>query len=130
LSWHPQLADTARAWATQLANSGAFQHQDLGSVLNGYGGSFVYLAENIYMGTGGASDSGSAHAALMRSDPHRSTMFTAELQYIGVGVACVGNKVVVVEDFSIGAGSPTPGPHGTPPATPFVSADEAGTGCG
>ncbi|MDZ4827668.1 MAG: CAP domain-containing protein, partial [Actinomycetota bacterium] len=130
VTWHPQLADAARGWAQQLADTNGFSHQDLNALINSYGGSHIYLAENIYTGTGGASDSGSAHAALMRSDPHRTTMLTPQLQYIGIGVVCVGNKVVVVEDFSIGAGAPTPASHPTPPVTPFVSADETGTACG
>jgi uncharacterized protein YkwD len=129
LSWHPQLADTARNWAEHLGATGAFAHQDLNGILNSYGGAFTYVAENIYTGTGGASDSGSAHAAFMRSDSHRRTLLTPELQYVGVGVVCAGNKVVVVEDFSVGAGGPLPSGHATPPAAPFVSADENGTPC-
>ena len=130
LAWSEQLAATANGWARHLASTGGFAHNNLQAVLASYGGSYAYLAENIYSGTGAASDSGSAHASLMRSAPHRTTLLTPQLETVGIGVVCVGNMVVVVEDFGISPSGSLPGPMATPPPTPFVSADEAGTACG
>ena len=60
----------------------------------------------------------------------RAALLTPELQYVGVGVACVGpDKLVAVEDFGIPINAPRPPARATPSLTPFVSADEGGTHC-
>ena len=93
LVWDPALVDTAAAWARILANTNSFRHQDVGALLNGpYAGRFAYLSENIYAGSGGAADSGSAHSAWMGSDGHRGAMLSPEIQFVGVGAACVGGQ--------------------------------------
>jgi uncharacterized protein YkwD len=129
LRWHPTLGDLALGWAAALAYSDTFAHQDLMAALEKHADEFTYLSENLYLGTGAAADSGSAHATLMRSDGHRSAMLTPELEYVGVGVACVGDKMIVVEDFGVGVGRPAPDGSYAAPPSPFVSADEAGSGC-
>jgi uncharacterized protein YkwD len=131
LAWHANLADTAQAWAQHLVATDTFQHQDLGAVLRSspYAGNFGYLAENIYWGTYGAADAGSAHAGWMNSPSHRGALLTPELQYAGIGVVCAGNKLVAVQDFGILLGAPRPGTRATPSLAPFVAADEGGTHC-
>jgi len=131
VSWDPALADAAKAWAGTMAMTNSFHHQDIGALIQSppIAGRMGYLSENIYSGTGGAADSGTAHAALMGSDGHRSTMLTPELQYIGVGAACVNGQLWLVEDFSIGLGAPMPPNRPTPPHDPFVSSDGNGSRC-
>jgi uncharacterized protein YkwD len=132
LAWNSTLADTATAWARQLGATDTFQHQDLVGLLRvaPFAGRFSYLAENIYWGTYSAADGGSAHSGWMQSASHRAALLTPELQYVGVGVACVGvNKLVAVEDFGISINAPRPPARAVPPLAPFVSADEAGSHC-
>ena len=133
MAWNSTLADAATAWARQLGTTNTFQHQDLVGLLRvaPFAGRFGYLAENLYWGTYSAADGGSAHSGLMQSASHRAALLTPELQYVGVGVACIGaNKLVAVEDFGISINAPRP-PHTrrTPPLAPFVSSDEAGSHC-
>ncbi len=129
LSWDTQLAQTADAWARNLASTNTFTHQNIAGVLNAYNGRFSFMSENLFSGTGAAADSGTAHLALMRSDGHRSTLLTPELQFVGIGAVCAGGKLYVVEDFAVAMGSPTPPSRPTPSLTPIVSADDAGTRC-
>ncbi|MGQ0825435.1 MAG: CAP domain-containing protein [Actinomycetota bacterium] len=131
LSWDPQLADAASAWARTMGASNNFRHQDIGALINRapFAGRFGFMSENIYAGNGGSADSGTAHAALMGSAGHRSTMLTPELQFVGVGAACVGGMLWLVEDYGIALGAPMPPSRSTPPAAPFVSSDGNGTRC-
>ncbi len=129
VSLDSQLSATAANWARTLVSTHAFAHQNLGAALNSYGGRLSFLSENLFAGSNGAADSGSAHAGLMASDGHRQTMLTPELKYVGVGAVCAGGVLTLVEEFGIPAGAPLPPPRGVPPAAPFVSNDQAGTGC-
>ena len=132
LAWNSVLADTATAWARELGTTGAFHHQDLGALLRRapFAGNFGYLAENIYWGTYSAADAGSAHSGWMHSDGHRAALLTPELQYIGVGVACIGgNKLVAVEEFGISINGPRPPARPTPSLAPFVASDDGGSHC-
>jgi uncharacterized protein YkwD len=129
--WDAALAQLAAQWARHLATTNDFRHRDLGALLGNplLGNRFQSAGENLYAGTGGAADSGSAHAALMGSDGHRGAMLTPEVQFVGVGAACAGGKLVVVEDFAIAWGSPLPRERPAPAPQPFVSNDGAGSRC-
>ena len=95
-----------------------------------FAGNFGYLAENIYWGTYSAADAGSAHSGWMHSDGHRAALLTPELQYVGVGVACIGgNKLVAVEEFGISINGPRPPARPTPSLAPFVASDDGGSHC-
>ncbi|GIU90491.1 MAG: hypothetical protein KatS3mg010_1590 [Acidimicrobiia bacterium] len=129
--WDAALAQLAAQWARHLATTNEFRHRDLGALLGNplLGNRFQSAGENLYAGSGGAADAGSAHAALMGSDGHRAALLTPELQFVGVGAACAGGRLVVVEDFAIAWGSPLPRPRPTPALQPFVSNDGGGARC-
>ncbi|GIU88463.1 MAG: hypothetical protein KatS3mg009_2978 [Acidimicrobiia bacterium] len=131
LAWDAGLAELARAWARHLAATGTLRHQDLGALLGDPRllGRFRAASENLYAGTGGSADSGSAHGALMASDGHRQAMLVPELQYAGIGAACAGDRLVVVEDFAIGWGAPLPPVRPVPPRLPVAADDGAGPRC-
>jgi uncharacterized protein YkwD len=125
----PVLQQYSQAWANHLAATGQFTHQNLMNILNASGGRFGQAGENLFAGSGpGAVDAGTAHDALMRSDPHRSNILLPEERYIGVGVTCLNGRMVVVQDFASPMGV-TMQPHPTPPLQPFASPNLAGASC-
>ena len=126
------LADAATAWARQLGTTNTFQHQDLVGLLRvaPVRRPLRLPRRKPLLGYLQRRRRGQPHAGLMQSASHRAAMLTPELQYVGVGVACIGaNKLVVVEDFGISINAPRPSTRVDPPLAPFVSADEAGSHC-
>jgi uncharacterized protein YkwD len=131
LSWDTRLAQIATAWARNMGASNSFGHQDLAGFFNDPTFAVAYSAvrENIYNGSGGYRDSGSAHVALMNSPPHRTTILTPQLQSAGVGVACVNGRLWVTQEFATYAGNPAPGAMATPPRNPIVRGSQGGPSC-
>jgi uncharacterized protein YkwD len=130
LAWDPLLAGFASSWAQTLLANHQFQHQSLGRIVEAAHGRLAEVGENLYSGTGGAADAGTAHLALMASVEHRENLLLPQGQLVGVGAACSGGMLVVVEDFGItmGANLPPPG-QGVAPATPVVASNPDGAHC-
>ncbi len=131
LTWNPLLGIFANSWAHTLLDSGQFHHQNLGTIINASNGGLEQAGENIFSGAGtGADDAGTAHSSLMHSSEHRANMLLPQGQLVGIGAACRGDKLVVVEDFGIRMGAPLPPPSAPVPSLdPVVSADQGGAHC-
>ena len=130
LAWDPLLGGYANSWAHALLAANQFQHQNLGAILEAAGGRFAQVGENLYYGTGGAADAGTAHLVLMASAEHRENMLLPQGRLVGIGAACGGGKLVVVEDFAINSGAPLPPPNqAVAPANPVVASDPGGAHC-
>jgi uncharacterized protein YkwD len=131
LSWDTTLGRIATNHARYMGGTGNFAHQNLGALFGvpGVAGRYSALRENIYNGSGGYADSGSAHVSLMNSAPHRATILTPQLQSVGIGAACVNGRLWVTQDFGTFAGNPSPGAMGVPPRDPVARPSEGGPGC-
>jgi len=130
LASDPLLAGYANSWAHTLLATNQFKHQNLGAILDASGGRFEEVGENLFAGNYGAADAGSAHVGLMTSAEHRTNMLLPQGQLVGIGAACSGHVLMVVEDFAITTGAPLP-PAGqaTPPEAPIVSSNVDGAHC-
>jgi uncharacterized protein YkwD len=129
LSVDPLLQSYASTWAHHLAATNTFDHQDLMVILRAANGRLEQAGENLFAAQGaGADDAGTAHNALMHSDPHRSNILFPQEKLVGIGAACVGDKLVVVEDFATPMGI-TLGSSLTPPLEPIAAANTAGATC-
>jgi uncharacterized protein YkwD len=129
VTWDAQLAGYANSWARVLVTS-PMRHQDLGAILVGANGRLEEVGENLFAGTGGAADAGSAHLGLMGSATHRENILLAQGQLVGIGVTCSGGRLVVVEDFGIKMGAPLPPANqAIPPANPIVANNPGGAHC-
>jgi hypothetical protein len=125
----PFLQSAATSWARLLAATQTFAHQDLGAILRDAGGRFGAASENLFRGAGpGAVDAGTAHVSLMRSDGHRANILAAEARFAGIGVACEGGALVLVEDFAVPAGVAVAA-SAIPPLEPVAAPDTAGASC-
>jgi uncharacterized protein YkwD/ribosomal protein L24E len=123
----PALQYAAMAWAHHLGATKTFEHENLASLLAATG--LQQDAENLFMGAGpGAMDAGTAHVALMHSDPHRANMLYSAEQLVGIGASCVNSELVVVELFGTPWGVNLP-PNPVPPPNPVASSDEGGASC-
>jgi len=128
--WDVLLATRASGWAQSLLVSNGFKHQNLGAIANAAKGRFEEIGENLFSGTGGAADAGTAHLALMHSTEHRENLLLPQGQLVGISAMCLHGQLMVVEDFAIKMGSPLPPPHqAIPPLDPIVSTNEGGAGC-
>jgi uncharacterized protein YkwD len=130
LTWDPLLAGYANSWAQTLLMSGQYRHQDLGAILDAANGRLAQAGENIFAGSGAAADAGSAHLGLMGSTGHRENLLLPQGQLVGIGAACSGGTLVVVQDFAINMGAPLPpAGQGVLPAQPIVASNPAGAHC-
>ena len=129
-AWDGLLARRANAWAHSLLVAHGFRHQDLGGIANAARGRFAEVGENLFSGTGGAADAGTAHMALMHSTEHRENLLLPQGQLVGIAAMCLNGKLMVVEDFAIRMGAPMPPPHqGIPALDPIIASNEGGAGC-
>jgi ribosomal protein L24E len=131
LSWDGRLATLATNWSAHMGATNDFSHQNLAGLFNdaSFAARYNSVRENIYNGTGSYADSGSAHVALMNSDPHRTTILTPQLQSVGIGVACVSGHLWVTQDFGTFVGNPVPGAMATPPRDPIARPSQDGPSC-
>jgi uncharacterized protein YkwD len=98
LAWNEQLGGLAQSWSEHIAATGDFSHQNLNALLaNPAFAGFQALAENIFRGSCGMSAS-EIHQNLMSSPAHRANILGA-YSAIGIGAACNGGTLAVVEDF-------------------------------
>jgi uncharacterized protein YkwD len=129
LKLDPVLQRYSQAWANHLAATGTFTHQNLLPILNASGGRFGQAGENLFAAKGaGATDAGTAHDALMRSPSHRVNILLPEERFIGIGVACAGGRMVVVQDFASPMGV-TLRPRPIPPLQPLAASNLNGARC-
>jgi uncharacterized protein YkwD len=130
LRWDPLLAGYANSWANTLLLTKQYRHQDLGAILVAANGRLAQAGENIFAGSGGAADAGSAHLGLMGSTEHRENILLPQGQLVGIGAACSGGTLVVVQDFAINMGAPLPPANqGVPPVNPIVAPNPGGAHC-
>ncbi len=131
LEWDPQLTKLAMSWSNHMGATGSFAHQDFSAIFRNpdYASRYRSLRENIYNGTGDWRSAGAAHVALMNSDPHRKTILTPELTSMGIGVACLGGRLWVTEEFGVWLSNPAPVSRSTPPRDPIVRDQLDGASC-
>jgi uncharacterized protein YkwD len=92
LAWSSRLANTARYWATYLAESGSeVRHSTLWT--NG---------ENIYWISGGSGESLAlrAHNAFMNSTGHRDNVLRESFTSVGIGIAHSDGGWYLVQNFA------------------------------
>jgi uncharacterized protein YkwD len=129
-AWDRLLSQRATGWAHTLLATGEFKHQDLGSIANAAGGRFEEIGENLFSGTGGAADAGTAHVALMHSPEHRANMLLRQGQLVGIAALCQNHTLMVVEDFAIKMGAPLPPATPVmPPLAPVAAPGQGGASC-
>ena len=80
-AWDGLLARRATAWAQSLLAANRFKHQDLGAIATAANGRFAEVGENLFSGTGGAADAGTAHLALMHSTEHRENLLLPRVSW-------------------------------------------------
>jgi uncharacterized protein YkwD len=100
LSWNPQLYCLAVDWSTQLGQSGAFYHRDLGSTIRtaAYAG-YHTLGENILRGSA-SLDGNAMHDAWMASPEHAANIMSPSYTSIGIGLYYTGGgQVYATENF-------------------------------
>jgi uncharacterized protein YkwD len=129
-AWDRLLSQRATTWARTLLATRAFKHQDLTTIANAAAGRFEEVGENLFSGSGGAADAGTAHVALMQSPDHRANMLLRQGQLVGIAAVCSQGTLMVVEDFAIKMGAPLPPPgQAIPPELPIAAPSRGGAGC-
>jgi uncharacterized protein YkwD len=127
LEWDEQLAGTARAWTSQMADRGVLEHQDPRDLLRSVEG-FNGVGENIFQSTG-PIPAGTIHVGWMRSDTHRSNVLEPGWERLGVGVVCRDGETWATQHFgSTGGQRPDPGAS-PPPRDPIVGTGDDGPAC-
>lgn len=95
-----RLASAARAHATAMAAKRDLSHQlpgeaPLGQRVASPGLHLTSAGENVALDV----DIDQAHDGLMHSPPHRANILKADYNIVGFGVARVGDRIFVTEDF-------------------------------
>jgi uncharacterized protein YkwD len=107
LAVHPTLVNKARGWSAHMASSGcgldasgvpSICHSTLSDGVNV---SWSLLEENVGMVSPKSNVSG-MESAFEQSPPHAENMLNSQINYVGVGVAYVGNNLYVTEEFMAG----------------------------
>jgi uncharacterized protein YkwD len=94
------LTSAARAHAAAMASKRELSHQlpgeaALGQRVASPGLHLTIAGENVALDV----DIDQAHDALMHSPPHRANVLKADYNVVGLGVARVGDRIFVTEDF-------------------------------
>jgi uncharacterized protein YkwD len=131
VGWDEDLAELARDWSREMADSGQLRHQDLRSVLQdrqveGY----ASLGENIFSGRGQVN-AGRIHKGWMRSEDHRGNVLEPGWDRLGVGVVCTEDGATwATQEFGRTWGADLPPlARETPPEEPLVRAEPTGPAC-
>jgi uncharacterized protein YkwD len=103
---HGNLVDKARSWAGYMANGGCGSSNGVPKIChstlsNGITVQWSRLAENVGMISPRSNVSG-MERAFEASPPHAANMLDGQTDYVGVGVAYVGNFMYVAEVFMAG----------------------------
>ena len=103
LAVHSNLVSKARAWAGHMANGGCGRggggvpnicHS---SLADGIVVRWTLLAENV--GMVAPVNASTMNSAFEQSPAHAANMLNGQMQYVGVGVAVVGNNMYCAEEF-------------------------------
>ncbi|WP_245820938.1 CAP domain-containing protein [Geodermatophilus pulveris] len=131
VGWSDQLAAVARDWSATMAETGRFEHQDLGAVL---GSAEVEglraMGENIAT-TSAPVPAGVLHTGWMRSDEHRANVLNPGFDRLGVGVVCAADgSVWATQEFGRTVSADLPAiASEPPPQEPIARAGEDGPRC-
>jgi uncharacterized protein YkwD len=103
LAVHSNLVNKARSWAGHMADGGCGSRGGVpnichSSLSNGITVRWAKLAENVGMVSPRTNVSGMSQA-FKASPPHAANMLDRAADYVGVGVAYVGNYMYVAEVF-------------------------------
>jgi uncharacterized protein YkwD len=104
LAVHGNLVNKARGWAGHMANGGCGRGANgvpnicHSSLSDGITVQWFRLAENVGM-VSPANNTSGMQSAFENSPGHAANMLNAEVNYVGVGVAVVGNYMYVAEEF-------------------------------
>jgi uncharacterized protein YkwD len=104
LAVHPTLVNKARVWSGYMANGGCgggganICHSSLS---DGIDVSWSLLGENVGIVSPTSNVSG-MESAFEHSPPHAENMLNSQINFVGVGVAYVGNNMFVTEEFMAG----------------------------
>lgn len=101
LRWDDALTTAARRHSRLMAQHGTAEHgfagePGLASRVTQAGAHFVWLAENVGLGTGVDA----IQAEFLKSANHRANILDSDMDSIGVGVVEHGGQWFAVEDFS------------------------------
>jgi uncharacterized protein YkwD len=132
VGWSDQLAAVARDWSATMAQTGRFEHQDIGQVLrSGDVEGLGAMGENIAT-VSGPVPAGVLHVGWMRSDEHRVNVLNPGFDRLGVGVVCAADgSVWATQEFGRTTSADLPAVSSeTPPQEPITRAAEDGPGCG
>ncbi|WP_233488907.1 CAP domain-containing protein [Blastococcus sp. TF02-9] len=132
VGWSDQLAAVARSWSESMAQSGRFEHQDIGEVLgSGDVEGLRAMGENIATSSA-AVPAGVLHVGWMRSDEHRVNVLNPGFDRLGIGVVCAADgSVWATQEFGRTASADLPAiASQTPPQEPIARPAEDGPGCG
>lgn len=132
VGWSDQLATVARDWSASMAETGRFEHQDLGAVLGGGDvEGLSAMGENIAT-TSAPVPAGVLHVGWMRSDEHRVNVLNPGFDRLGIGVVCAADgSVWATQEFgrTVSAALPDIASQ-TPPQEPIARPAEDGPSCG
>ena len=131
VAWDDTLAELARGWSREMAQSGELRHQDLGSVLqDGQVEGYASLGENIFSSTGPVP-AGRLHEGWMRSEDHRGNVLEPGWDRLGIGVVCVdGGATWATQEFGRTRGADRPPlVRETPQEDPVVRDEPTGPSC-
>ena len=131
VAWDDTLAEVARDWSREMAESGRLEHSDLREVqqsdeVSGY----VSLGENVFSASGPVP-AGTIHAGWMRSPGHRANILEPGWDRLGVGVVCAEDGTVwATQEFGRTQGAERPPlARETPPEQPIVHPEDEGPSC-
>lgn len=133
VAWDDRLAELARDWSREMADTGQLRHQDLqGALQGGEVEGYASLGENVFSGTGtGSVTAGRIHAGWMRSEGHRGNVLEPGWDRLGVGVVCAEDgSVWATQEFGRTRGADRPPlARETPPEEPIVRSEPDGPSC-
>jgi uncharacterized protein YkwD len=100
LTWSPQLAGLAGAWAVNMGNANNLYHQSLSAIISSPDyASYHTLGENILVGPGSMTPA-DMEAAWMASAPHRANIQNGSFNIVGIGVyRGPDGRLWAVQDF-------------------------------
>lgn len=131
VAWDDRLAELAREWSREMAQTGQLRHRDLGTVLQeGEVEGYASLGENVFSGTGSVP-AGRIHEGWMRSEGHRGNVLEPGGDRVGIGVVCAEDgSTWATQQFGRTRGADRPPlARETPPEEPVVRPEPTGPSC-
>lgn len=131
VDWDDRLAELARDWSREMADTGQLRHQDLGAALqDGELEGYAAVGENIFTGSGPVT-AGRIHEGWMRSPDHRGNVLEPGWDRLGVGVVCAEDgSVWATQEFGRTRSADRPPlARETPPEHPVTRDAPDGPSC-